>query len=66
MNEHSNSPYVIARSNACCDVAIKAKLHFATLDSHAIARNDIWNIQIFRNPNEVWISSRKLHDFITK
>ena len=37
----------VFKSSAChcekrrsCDVAIKAKPHFATLDSHAIARND--------------------------
>ena len=34
-------PFVIARSNESCDVAIKAKSrNFATLDSHAIAQND--------------------------
>lgn len=33
-------PFVIARSNESCDVAIKAEVYFAALDSRAVVRND--------------------------
>ena len=55
---------ILSQFSAChweeqrsCDVAIQRSEMRLRLDSHANARNDIWKIQIFRNPNEVWISS---------